>query len=137
MNLISSYDKVTHLADQGKPVNVIILDFSKVFDHVSHSTLPNKMSSMQIDNYIIQRVNNWLTSQTHKVLINGVTWGRQAVTSGVPQGFILGPVLINAFINGLDAGLECIGAKSADNTTLEGAVDSLRVREVLLRDLDK
>jgi len=38
-NLISIYDKVTHLADQGKPVDVVVWDFSKAFDAVFHSIL--------------------------------------------------------------------------------------------------
>lgn len=36
-NLISFYDKVTHLADQGKPVNMIFMNFGKAFDTISHS----------------------------------------------------------------------------------------------------
>ncbi|KAJ7405154.1 RNA-directed DNA polymerase from mobile element jockey-like protein [Willisornis vidua] len=44
-NLISFYDKVTHLADQRKPVDVIILDFSKAFNTVSPKILLEKMSS--------------------------------------------------------------------------------------------
>lgn len=45
--LISFYDKATHLAEQGKPADLIFLDFGKDFDTVFHSILPGKMSSTQ------------------------------------------------------------------------------------------
>jgi len=44
-NLISFYDKVTHLADQGKAADVVVLDFSKASDTVFPSTLLDKTSS--------------------------------------------------------------------------------------------
>jgi len=37
-NLISIYDQVTHLVDEGKAVDTVYLDFGKAFDSVFHST---------------------------------------------------------------------------------------------------
>lgn len=50
---------------------------------------------------------------------------------------ILEPVLFNVSINHLDAGVECALSKFADDTNLGGAVNSLRAREALQRDLGR
>ena len=59
-NLISFYDLVTHLVDEGKDVDVVYLDFSKAFDTVSYSILLQKLAARGLDGYTFGWVSNLL-----------------------------------------------------------------------------
>ena len=59
-NLISFYDQVTHLVDEGKAVDVIYLDISKAFYTVSHSFLLEKLAAHGLDRCTHHWVKNWL-----------------------------------------------------------------------------
>lgn len=136
-NLLQFLDHVTRSIDEDECVDVIYLDFSKAFDKVPHGRLMEKLDKHGITGKVWDWIKEWLRDRSQRVFVNGHHSGWRSVTSGVPQGSVLGPILFLIFINDLEWDIRNLVFKFADDTKLLGKVDSSEDRDLLQNDLDR
>uniref|UniRef100_A0A8C4XYG1 Reverse transcriptase domain-containing protein n=1 Tax=Gopherus evgoodei TaxID=1825980 RepID=A0A8C4XYG1_9SAUR len=116
---------------------MVYLDFQKAFDKVPHQRFLRKLSCHGIKGKVLSWIENWLKDREQRVGINGRFSEWRGVTSVVPQGSVLGPILFNLFINDLERGVNSEMAKFADDTKLLKIVKTKADCEELQKDLTK
>ncbi len=96
-----------------------------------------KVKQLGIDGTLCKWIENWRSNRKQRVVIDGTASDWILITSGVPQGCVLGQVLFIIYINDIDVRLNNFISKSADDTKLGNTVITDCERMNLLEDLRK
>ena len=109
--VIDTYD-----TSNNKVVDLVYGDFQKAFDKVPHERLMVKVNTHGIQGDAARWIRNWLAGRRQRVFINQSYSNWAPVTSGVPQGSVLGPLRFLIYINDLDTNIVSKMSKfSVDN----------------------
>ena len=87
--------------DNNYVVGGVLMDLSKAFDCVPHNLLIAKLEAYGINENLLAYLHSYLSNRKQCVRINNVTIDFETIISGVPQSFIVGPILFNCFFNDL------------------------------------
>ena len=105
-------------------VDVVYLDFRKAFDSVPHRRLIAFLEQNGVNGKTLNWIKAFLSGRQQRVVVNGTfsTW--QNVTSGIPQGSVLGPVLFTIYINYMPEAVESELYLFADDAKLYRKIHS-------------
>ena len=129
--------RIGEILDKGGQVDMIYLDFAKAFDRVPHSLLLHKVRSFGICGRLLSWLTAYLNNRVQRVVVDGVKSSLLDVTSGVPQGSILGPLLFNLYINDLaesvsdDTDLDLFADDSKMGREIKTLADSISLQDDL------
>ena len=101
--IIAAYDRLTSLFDD---LNIgaslmISFDFSKAFDKVDHVLLLTRLKELHLPTGFILFLENYLFHRQQRVRLSNMKSDMKVMTSGVPQGSLLGPYLFGIFNSSL------------------------------------
>ena len=118
--LLTALESWTALLQDGVPIDVVYLDFSKAFDSVPHKCLLVKLQAYGIKGKLLNWSQAFLTNRKHvqQVIINDFQSDESSVASGIPQGSVLGPLLFLVYVNDLPGSISSSLLLFADDTKL-------------------
>ena len=121
----------------GSQTDLVLLDFSKAFDKVNHQKLLLKLHRYGIRCPSLKWIQAFLSGRTQTVVLENEKSDTVPVTSGVPQGSVLGQILFLIYRNDLPDRTRSKVQLFADDTAMYLAVSNLHDAHILQQDLDQ
>ena len=136
-NLLEAFELWTQWMDEGKAVDIAYLDYQKAFDRVPHARLVHKLSAYGIRGQLLAWLTDFLRNRKQQVRVGQSVSQCVDVTSGVPQGSVLGPTLFLMYINELPTLVNSDCKLFADDTKLFKSIATRSDCDMLQTDLHK
>ena len=134
--LLSHFDLITRLLEDGNSVDIIYLDFAKAFDKVDIGLILRKLKFIGINGRLGRWLHTFLLNRSQSVLVDGHKSASAEVKSGVPQGSVLGPLLFLILIGDIDENVSTSFISSfADDTRVGHAFSTDQDTRQLQADL--
>ena len=127
--------RVTDDTGRGNNTDIAYLDFAKAFDKVPQARVQVKLKAVGVNDQVSSWTEAWLRDRRQRVVVSGGTSVWSSVSSGVPHGSSLGPLLFIVYINDLDEKMTSTVLKFADDTKISSKISSTSQQE-LQRKLD-
>ena len=96
---------------------MVFCDVSKAFDRVWHKGLIFKHKQLGIDGDLLEWISNYLDNRQRVVLKSSMS-SFKSTNAGVPQGFVLGPMLFLVYVNDISESLLSLTRLFADDSSL-------------------
>ena len=134
--LFITINDITKALNDKLQVDAAILDFSKAFDKVAHSRLLYKLDYYGIRGNLLNWFDSFLSGRSQQVVVEGTKSETCTVTSGVPQGSVLGPILFLIYINDITINVHSEIRLFADDILLYRTINSSNDHIVMQNDLN-
>ena len=134
--LISTTNDWTHTLNMRGQSDVIFLDFQKAFDRVPHQRLNIKLQYYGITGDSLNWIMSLLTNRKQAVIVNGSRSSWMPVSSGVPQGSVIGPALFLLYINDINTNIQSKMRLFADDSVIYRQILSEEDHATLQQDLN-
>ena len=135
--LISSLNDWCKALENKQNIDIIYLDISHAFDCVPYNRLLTKLYNIGIKGNLLGWFRSFLKGRKQKVRVNNSYSKWIPVTSGVPQGTILGTLLFLIYINNITDSLNCTCRLFADDCILYKSYSDQKETDSLQEDLNK
>ena len=136
-NLIEYYESILHQLETNRSTDSIYLDFSKAFDKCDHGIILDKLSALGITGKLNQWIETFLRNRKQIVVVNGSKSEPVWVTSGVPQGSVLGPLLFLILMYDITDGItNALLSSFADDTKVWRGINSAACSNLLQNELN-
>ena len=124
-SLLIIIEKWERALDEYMKVGAIFIDLPKTFDNLNHRLLLAKLKAYGLQPTALKQMENYLTGRFQRAKVSNSYSSWPKIIAGVSQGYMLGPLLVNTFLNLFLYPEEKFLSNYANDNTLYSIIESV------------